>query len=738
MPVLPTEKLRFGPFELDLQSSELSKFGQKLKLQGHPVQVLSILLENPGQLVTREKLRERLWPAETETFVDFEHGLNTAIRKLRVALGDEAETPQYIETLPRRGYRFVGQLSRAEQPSTADTNKPLDSATPPMTGQDAKIAEPGSSVVVHNPATPEAILPHRRAKGRVVVLIATLFVIVTLAVVVVRSGWFEPSAPRIVAAKQLTFSGIVGNWMGETVENYASIQSDGRRVYYSVNSHGEEPQLRSVPIGGGVETMLASPIPSPAILHMSPDGSTLLVKEPVGQRGDTESAIWLLSTDGSSWRRLADVEAHDGAWAPDGKTIVFAKGREIYLTDLQGNTPAKLASISGRATWLRWSPDGRELRFTVIDSDRRRSTLWTLGSDGKLRQLLTQWKDAGLVCCGVWTTDGQYFLFRNYRNNRLDYWVLSERNLVPGRSQPTLLSPSGLQITAAAVSPSEKKIFVLGLAPSTHVLKLEAQTGRTSAAFPDLQALRFAFSRDGQFMAYTNTARELWRTRKDQTDRLQLTVPPMEVFMAQYSPDGRRIAFMARLPNRPWKIYWVSSDGGAMHEIASKIVNQADPNWSSDGQSILFGQPPDYWGGGMDGHRALYHYDLRTEQTTEISGSEGLFSPRWSPDYRYIAAISADFQSMSVFDAAIGRWRLLLHHPVHNPFWSPDSQWIYFNQSARIWRVRVTDARLEEVPLHTEEGRCQVFSSSSGFAPDGSILLVCTEDFANIYALDWE
>jgi DNA-binding winged helix-turn-helix (wHTH) protein len=103
MPVLPKEKLRFGPFELDTQSAELFKFGQKLKLQGQPIKILSILLEKPGELVTREELRQRLWPAET--FVDFDHGLNTSIRKLRAALGDEAETPQYIETLPRRGYR---------------------------------------------------------------------------------------------------------------------------------------------------------------------------------------------------------------------------------------------------------------------------------------------------------------------------------------------------------------------------------------------------------------------------------------------------------------------------------------------------------------------------------------------------------------------------------------------------------------------------------------------------------
>lgn len=100
--------IRFNGFELDTQSGELSKCGQKLKLQGQPIQILGILLEKPGELITRKEIHERLWPADT--FVDFEHSLNTAVKKLRQALGDEADTPTFIETLPRRGYRFIGEV----------------------------------------------------------------------------------------------------------------------------------------------------------------------------------------------------------------------------------------------------------------------------------------------------------------------------------------------------------------------------------------------------------------------------------------------------------------------------------------------------------------------------------------------------------------------------------------------------------------------------------------------------
>jgi DNA-binding winged helix-turn-helix (wHTH) protein len=110
---------RFGVFELDARTGELRKRGVKLKLQGKPLQVLVALLERPGQIVTRDELRRRLWPSDV--FVDFDSGLNTAANRLRLALGDSAESPRYIETLPRIGYRFIAPLHAAE----VSTDRPL-------------------------------------------------------------------------------------------------------------------------------------------------------------------------------------------------------------------------------------------------------------------------------------------------------------------------------------------------------------------------------------------------------------------------------------------------------------------------------------------------------------------------------------------------------------------------------------------------------------------------------------
>src|SRR5438094_2569812 len=107
----PLRVARFGIFEADFQAGELRKAGIRIKLQDQPFQVLTMLLERPGELVTREDIRKKLWPGDT--FVDFDHGLNNAVNRLREALGDSADVPRFIETLPRRGYRFIGSTNGA-------------------------------------------------------------------------------------------------------------------------------------------------------------------------------------------------------------------------------------------------------------------------------------------------------------------------------------------------------------------------------------------------------------------------------------------------------------------------------------------------------------------------------------------------------------------------------------------------------------------------------------------------
>ena len=152
MAVPPSNRriVRFGIFELDLSAGELRKNGVKLRLQGQPFQVLTLLLDRSGEVVTREELQQKLWPSDT--FVDFDHSLNTAINKVREALGDSASSPRYVETLARRGYRFIAPVQREpENPGepAAEIAAPAVVSASPSSSPSSRTAPSQLSIAIH-------------------------------------------------------------------------------------------------------------------------------------------------------------------------------------------------------------------------------------------------------------------------------------------------------------------------------------------------------------------------------------------------------------------------------------------------------------------------------------------------------------------------------------------------------------------------------------------------------------
>jgi Tol biopolymer transport system component len=482
----------------------------------------------------------------------------------------------------------------------------------------------------------------------------------------------------------------------------------------------------------------------------------VLLKQQYGPRGGIEAPIWLVDVNSGAARRLGDIEAQDAAFAPDGKTILVAKQRELYLTDLQGATPVKLAEAPGKVFWPRWSPDGQRLRFDVWDGVTASGTLWELNHDGTLHQLFIRWKKPSsvcCVCCGEWTADGRFYLFKGqsgptHSGNSgplRQYWSVNDR-LGSDNSEPAALTTLGSGVGSAAPSPLGNTIYVsVEQGGRQDTFKWDLKPNHApSPLYPELKADVLEFSRDGQWIAYSHrvpAGYELWRARADGTEKLQLTTPFQGIFMVKYSPDSRKIAFMAFQPSGPWKIYWVSAEGGALHEIPSPISVQADPAWSGDGQAITFGQPPEEMGGGAPSVvRHLYRYDLRTEKTTEVPGSTGLFSPRSSPDGRYLSAILADWHGMSLLDTTTSEWRPLMRQRWNGlPFWSPDSAWVYFNDIGDpvLWRVHVPDGRLEElgpIPLPSGYNECSAVAA----APDNAAVVWCWDSRSDIFALDYK
>src|SRR5947208_10457860 len=297
-------------------------------------------------------------------------------------------------------------------------------------------------------------------------------------------------------------------------------------------------------------------------------------------------------------RRLADTAAHDGAWSPDEKKLVYAKGNDLYLANGDGTESHRLASLSGRAWGTTWSPDGSLIRFTVVDPKTRVGSLWQVSADGaNLHPLLPGWHRANRMseisglsgeCCGRWMPDGKYFVF----DSGGQLWALGEMGSFPRQAsrEPAQLTSGAISYGYPLPGKDGKKLFaVVGLVRG----ELERYDARSKTFQPFLSGISaqdVAFSKDGQWVAYVSFPEgTLWRSKTDGSDRLQVSFPPLYAMLPRWSPDGKQLVFYDYQSGKPSRIYLVSADGGRPQEMMPDNPQaQADPFWAPDGNSVAF------------------------------------------------------------------------------------------------------------------------------------------------------
>jgi Tol biopolymer transport system component len=250
------------------------------------------------------------------------------------------------------------------------------------------------------------------------------------------------------------------------------------------------------------------------------------------------------------------------------------------------------------------------------------------------------------------------------------------------------------------------------------------------------------FSKDGEWVTYVTIPEGTpWRSKLDGSQRLQLTFRPMRAFLPRWSPDRKRIAFMAQIPGKPWKNHLISSEGGIPEQIVPGQRNEDGPSWSPDGNSVAFGyltflETEDF------GPTAIQLVDLRTRRISTLPGSQGLYSAVWSPDGAYIASEAHRNRKLVLFDLASNIRTDLLNSYEDFFCWSRDGKYIYWKigegQPAGIYRIRISDRKLDLV-VSLEQVRLAMgaFGPWSGLAPDNSPLIVRDIGTQEIYALDW-
>ena len=728
-------RLTFGLFEVDLEACELWKAGFRIKLQSQPFKVLACLLEKPGHVVTREELQLRLWGKDT--VVDFDHSLGTAVNKIREALGDSADNPRFIETLARRGYRFIAPVGYVDDtqlipPAARPTAAPAapepaaEPATPPS-------AESAPISAQEETASWIALRQKPLVMGGAAALLAFVAAAIGYSVGLLRS----PVQPPHIT--QITHSGHLAPSANAT-ENLAAGVTDGVHLYAATLDNGHSG-ISAIDLTGGatVPVNLPGEVASPMLGDISPDGSRLLVRDHLSP--ESEQPLWVVPTIGGSAQRVGNVLAHDATWMPDGGGLLYANGNDLYLTHLTGNAPELYAPLPGRAFWLRWEPNGHLLRFTVIDPIAHTLSLWQLApGDGKSprkpERLLAGFSDPSSECCGVWTADGSAFVFQSSHDGNANLWQLSGEST----RSPRRLTDGPLQFQSPVAARTGRRIFFLGTDSRSELERISP----TGALTPDRSflsaAVRIDTTRDEKWVAWTDAAGQLWRARADGSEQLQLSPDGLVVFLARWSPDGSRLAVMAREPGKAWQLYLIGANGGEPQPLLKEQRNAADPSWSPDGQTLVFGRLNDTLGK-ENAARTLELLHLASGQIEEVPGSDGLFSPRWSPDGKYIAALTLDQRQVRVLDLAAHTWRTLPVTSGADPVWAADSRSLYvhasLDPSQPIDRISIPDGKVTElVRLADPRAGDAVDFVFGGLAP-GQVPVVRTRIFTgNLYSLD--
>jgi Tol biopolymer transport system component len=551
--------------------------------------------------------------------------------------------------------------------------------------------------------------------------------------------WLMPPLPppSVSNYAQLTHDGAPKNLVG----------TDGSRLYMEeLYTAGLTYPITQVSVAGGDLVPISSPSPTMRLTSISPDGSDLLLADLPGH--SSEGPLWAMPVLGGSPRRLGDAVGGAGAWSPDGKRLAYVKGDALYVAGADGTNSRKLISLPGPAFGPAWSPDGKEIRLTVRDEKRRAVSIWQVSADGtNLLQILPGWHANSGICCGKWMPGGKYFVFEAFpigQNQVLQLWATRETGsfLHKVSRTPVQLTSGTTAHTDPIPGKGGTKLYAMAGLERGELERYDIKSRQFTPFLSGISASGVAFSRDNQWVTYLSYPEgSLWRSKVDGSQKLQLTSPPMFAFLPRWSPDGKEIAFYGNPPGQPSRIYLVSTDGGSPRQVDTGDFAVIDQTWSPDGASLIFSNE---WWDSKTGTRAVYEFNLETRKETKLPGSDGLFGPRWSPDGRYVTALTPDGKKMMLFDFRSQKWTELTSLAQQGwQEWSHDSKFVSFwgiaaSGETGIYRVSISNRKVEKiVSLEDFKEAPGLLGGWIGLGPDDSPLLVRDTGTQDVVSMDF-
>jgi Tol biopolymer transport system component/DNA-binding winged helix-turn-helix (wHTH) protein len=629
--------IRFGPFHADLQSQELRKHGVRLRLPGQSFQILKMLLERQGKLVTREELRQTIWTSDT--FVDFDHGLSSAVNRLREALGDSADEPRFVETLPRRGYRFIGAIA----PASASELSP---SAPPVAPTHAAVNESVAGVDPIRRSTSTKSIVAAALAGAICILLATFAYL----------RWRHwPQSPSPAAVPFTSLPGVATN---------PAFSPDGSRIAFSWSgdpaegSKGADLYVKAI---GSEELLRLTRHPSDSLTPVwSPDGAQIAFLRAT----EGESGLFVVPAAGGLERKLRSAYSPSISqrwrlsWSPDGKSIAFADSpvpgghQRLYLLSFE---TSEIVQIEHNEECQEeglpvFSHDGRQLAYACFPASGDFG-ISTATSAGAAPRMIKEFP--GFLNGLAWTGDDKKVIFSQFQTAD-EHSALRELFIADGSVRDLLLgvnvmwpaiSAQGDQIAYASSSGYGNNNIWRGdlVHPQSPPAKLISSTRNQLCPqySPDGNHIAFASDRSGSF--------EIWMSDLNGTNLAQLTnLKNLLTGTPSWSPDGSQIVFDSRnaLPSgKPHAdLYTVDITERLPRKLMTGTGEASVPSWSHNGKWIYF------IGGSHDaGGERIYRVSPEGGRAAVLSSARG-YAPQESLDGQsvYFAMVSGENTTLEV------------------------------------------------------------------------------------------
>nr|WP_281383602.1 winged helix-turn-helix domain-containing protein [Granulicella aggregans] len=698
--------------------------GKPLAIEPKALNVLIFLAQNQGRLIERRELLSAVWG---DAFVT-DHVLNRSIGQLRKVLGDDAKEPRYIETVPTLGYRFIAAvetepwqaLAVLDEPAiiTAEIQASERPAATVASQSDAIELEPVEAApanLIMHPAVrqPEPVLARRIwLKPKL-----WLYGVGLAAAMVMATLLHTPEVAGPLESTQITFS---------TEFKERPIFTDGSRLYFEHHSEASE-----MAVSGGKVVPMRSLEPGMHLRDLSSDGSKLLAWKADLNDLTGVGSLWVSSTIGGTPRKLGDHLGDRAIWSPDGHSIVSSVGTALYGMDENGGNLRKLWEAPRQITDLYYSADAKQLCVTSeLDYASR---IWIMRPDGTQAHLLSvEWPDNWDIRNGRWTRDGRHFVFRSDGEGRQNMYEVVKPDWLHFWRKPKAVRITGNQIEILASVPSRttKGLLVLGRLDQGAMQVFDPKSRNLVPFLSGFSASSFVISPDGQWMAYTEFPSDhLWKSRLDGSEATQLTESGAS--FQQWSPDGKWLVY-----TDDYKLYRVSADGGPPEILIATGNYELVPTWSPDGKSIVF----NYWDG-VHEPATLEILDLATRKVSPMAGAEKCYLASWSPDGKYLVAITKNPARMMMFSAKTKTWSVLKVFEFPDGFyaWSRDSKSIYMatlNERKGIYRLSVPEGTWEKV-VGVENINAKNDEALLSITADNQPAIMSHTGVAQFYLLRW-